>query len=352
MNQLGPERRNETASSGIHSSAVIIDGLFCNTHIPIPPTPEVDDLMFGHIINSGVTAFSNSVIADAYPQSFNSAIYALYHQHVLAQAHPGSTLIVERLSDIEEAKATGRTGMILSAQGLHSIGGDTRHLWTLYRLGLRIAQLTYNETNALGSGCKEPTDYGLTRVGQKVIEEMNLQGMVVDVSHAGDRTALDVAQYSRKPVVASHAAVRSLNPHPRNLTDDGIRAVADTGGVIGLCPHSIFIEKARGERPTLADFLEHIHYVAALVGIEHVGIGTDNFQYESFYTHVGRHSFERTYPGFFGGYGTEEKHVAGFSKWEDWPHLTEALVASGFSETQCTQILGGNFVRVFSEVWT
>ncbi len=288
----------------LHQEAVIIDGLFCKTYAPIPPTAEVDDMMLGHIVASGVTAFNNSVVADSYPQSLQGAINSLYHETLMAQAFPDAALIVRSTDDIRAAKASGRVGIILSTQGLHAIGEELRNLWVLHKLDVRIGQLTYNERNALGCGCKEPNDTGLTRIGQKAVEQMNLEGMVIDLSHAGVQTALDAAKHSKQPVVASHVGVRELNPHPRNLPDNLIRAIADGGGVIGLCPHSIFVEKQRGLRPTVDDFIDHIQYIVELVGIDHVGIGTDNFQYETHFTHVGRSSFERTYPGFFGGYGT------------------------------------------------
>lgn len=341
----------DNRAAQVHEEAIIIDGLFCKTYAPIPPTPEVNDMMLGHVIASGVTAFSDSVVADSYPQSLQSAINSLYHEHLMVQAFPDSALIVHSAADIREAKASRKVGVILSTQGLNAMGQDTRNLWVLYKLGVRIAQLTYNERNALGCGCKEPLDTGLTRTGQKAVEQLNLEGVVVDLSHAGDRTAIEAAKHSRQPVIASHAGVRELNPHPRNLSDDLIRAIADTGGVVGLCPHSIFVEKERGVRPSVDDFIDHIQYVVDLVGIDHVGIGTDNFQYETHFTHVGRSSFERTYPGFFGGYGTEEKHAEGFSRWSDWPNLTASLLRRGFSANETKKVLGENFMRVFDEVW-
>lgn len=340
-----------STANDLHRDAIIIDGLFCKTHTPIPPTDEVDDLMLGHILASGVTAFSNSVVADSYPQSLTAAVNSLYNEQLMVDAFPDKALIVRSAADIRTAKETNRVGVILSTQGLHAMGVDTRNLWVLHRLDVRIMQLTYNERNALGCGCREPNDTGLTRVGQKAVEELNRLGVVIDLSHAGDRTALDTAVHSSAPVIVSHASVRRLNPHPRNLTDELIRAVAERNGVVGLCPHSIFVEKERGQRPSIDDFIDHISYVAELVGIDHVGIGTDNFQYESHYTHVGRSSFERTYPGFFGGYGTTEKHASGFSKWSDWPNLTSALLARGFGPDETRKVLGENFLRVFEGIW-
>jgi membrane dipeptidase len=340
---------NSVATS--HEEAIIIDGLFCKLNSPIPPTSDIGDMMFDHILASGVTAFNDSAIADSYPQTISGAAMKLYEEHLIVESVPDKALIVRTVEDIYEAKRTGRVGVILSTQGLACMGGDTRNLWLLHRLDVRIMQLTYNERNSLGCGCREPNDTGLSRVGQKAIEEINRLGVVVDLSHGGERTCLEAARYSTAPVIVSHAGVRALNPHPRNLTDELVSAVAETGGVIGLCPHSVFVEKERGKRPSINDFIDQIEYVADKTGVDHAGIGTDNFHYETHFTRVGRMSFERTFPGFFGGYGNEEKHAEGFSQWSDWPNLTSCLQRRGFSQADTIKVLGGNFLRVFKQVW-
>lgn len=339
------------SAADVHKRAIIIDGLFNKTYAPIDPEPEVDDMMFDHILASGVTAFNDSAIADSFPYDFHGAVHRLYEEQGIIESVSDKALIVRTVDDIHEAKRSGRVGVILSAQGLHAMGDDTRNLWALYKLDLRIGQLTYNERNAIGCGCMEPNDTGLTRIGQKAVEELNRLGVVVDLSHGGERTSLDAAKHSRSPVTISHAGVRALNPHRRNVSDELIRAVAGTGGVIGLCPHSIMVEKARGQRPSIDDYIDHIEYVVGLTGIEHVGIGTDNFQYDNHFAHIGRKKFERTFPTFFGGYGPTEKHAAGFSRWRDWPNLTANLLRRGFSEADTAKILGGNFMRVFGQVW-
>lgn len=335
----------------VHKEAIVIDGLFCKLYAPITPDPPIDDMMFDHILASGVTAFNDSAIADSFPYDFHGAVHRLYEEQGIVESVPDKALIVRTVADIHEAKRSGRVGVILSAQGLHAMGDDTRNLWALYKLDLRIAQLTYNERNALGCGCMEPNDTGLTRIGQKAVEELNRLGVVVDLSHGGERTSLDAAKHSKAPVLVSHAGVRKLNAHRRNIGDDLIRAVADTGGVVGLCPHSIFVEKERGQYPNIDDFIDHIQYVVELTGIDHVGIGTDNFQYDNHYAAIGRKRFERTFPTFFGGYGPTQKHAEGFSRWRDWPNLTANLLRRGFSEADTKKVLGGNFLRVFSQVW-
>lgn len=340
---------NQTTS--VHEQSIVIDGLFCHMEEPIPPTEEIPGMMFEHIIASGVTAFSNSVIADSYPTSMPEALSILYASNLVFDAFPDQVVPIRCAKDINEAKETGRVGMILSTQGLACVGEDVRNVWVLHELGVRIMQLTYNEHNTLGSGCMEPNDHGLTRRGQQVIEHMDGLGATLDVSHVGERTSMEAIAYSKRIPIVSHAGLRRFNPNRRNVTDDLVRAIADKGGVVGLCPHSVFIEASRGQRPTIDDYLCQIQYVAELVGVDHIGVGTDNFQTSNFFSLRGRAAFARTLPTFFGGYSADEKHAAGFSQWSDWPHLTDALLGHGFSEADTKKIMGENFLRVFMQTW-
>lgn len=340
-----------TTPASVHEESIIVDGLFCHMDDPIPPTPEAPGLMLEHILASGVTAFNNTVLADPYPLSMEDALVILHDQALMADSMSDQMLQVRTVEDIYTAKSSGRVGVIVGMQGLAPVGADARNVWVLHSLGVRIMQLTYNEHNALGSGCMEPNDQGLTRAGQQVIDAMRRVGVVLDLSHVGLRTSMDALAYAQQPVIFSHVGVQALCDHPRNINDDQIKASAESGGLIGLCPHSIFVEKERGKRPTINDYIDHIEYIAELVGIDHVGIGTDNFSYDTFYTQLGRRSFEGVFPTFFGGYGPEEKHAEGFSKWSEWPSLTEALLARGFSVEDTQKILGQNFMRVFENVW-
>ncbi|MDD5263609.1 MAG: membrane dipeptidase [Candidatus Bipolaricaulis sp.] len=335
----------------IHGESLIIDGSFCRIHSPVPPTAETPDMLFEHIANSGVTAFNHTVIGDEFPTSFEGALMHVYEDSVMFDAFPERVMLVRGVADLEEAKRTGKVGVIFGTQGLEAVGKDMRRLWVLYSLGVRVMQLTYNEQNALGSGCRQPRDGGLTRSGQQAIEWMNRLGVVLDLSHVGRLTSVEAMMHTEQPPIVSHAGVQKLCDHPRNLTDEQITLLAKKDGVLGLCPHSVFVETSRRTRPTLSTFIDQIDYVASLVGVRHIGIGTDNFTYDTYFGRLGNYKFERTYPGFFGGYGIDEKHVRGFSRWSDWINLTEALLERGYSEEDARGILGGNFLRVFTKVW-
>lgn len=337
----------------VHRESIIVDGLFFQLGTPVPPSADGAgaDLMLDHVAASGVTAFNHSVVFDASPMDADEALMCIHRDSIIFEAFPDRVAPIRSVADLRAAKASGKVGIIFGTQGLACIGTNMRYVWILHALGIRIMQLTYNERNALGSGCMEPTDDGLTRFGQQAIDEMNRLGVVLDLSHGGHTTSLQAIEHSTMPPAFTHVGVRALRAHPRNVTDEQIRAVAAKGGIIGLCPHSIMVEKERGTRPTVEDFIDHIDYVVQLVGIDHAGIGTDNFQYDTFYSRWRRVQFEHTFPTFFGGYGMYEKHAAGFSAWPDWSNLTSRLLARGYSEEDTRKILGGNFVRVFDQVW-
>ncbi len=180
---------------------------------------------------------------------------------------------------------------------------------------------------------------------------MNRVGMTIDLSHTGERTSLDAAGVSAAPVVFSHSNARALTDHPRNLTDEQIRAAASSGGAIGVCPHSQFCMREGGARPTLHEFLDHVDYVAGLAGVDAVAVGTDLFGGRTLGETVFRFQFGRQVPGAWGGFDLSSKYVAGFDNVYGWRNVTRGLVARGFSDEEVLAILGGNWARVFARTW-
>ena len=219
-----------------------------------------------------------------------------------------------------------------------------------FGLGQRESQLTYNFKNGLGSGAFEPSDAGLTEFGRRIVERMNAVGMVVDVGHGGDRTILDACAASTKPVIISHGNCRALHPgYPRCVTDDAIRALARTGGVIGINFIS-FMVKAK-EPTTVDDVIDHIDHVRDLVGIEHVGIGSD-FGLESNDHVTDRDEFRRFMAAADPRYRVHAREAV-----QDLDHplrfftLTDALIRRRYTNEQIKLVIGGNFQRVLSSVW-
>jgi membrane dipeptidase len=253
-------------------------------------------------------------------------------------------------ADIHRARRECKLGIIFGCQGIAGkIGNDPGLLTILQRLGQRIVQLTYNERSAVGCGCLEIGDAGLTQFGRVCIRELNHLGVVVDLAHGGMRTALDAIGFSAAPPIISHANVRALCDSPRNLTDDVIRATAAAGGVIGVTAYAPFCEVRPGVRPDIDAYIDHIAYIADLVGIGHVGIGSDFFDGESLIRFEGH--FRRRNPEVVRDYTIDTVYAEGLGTVDDFPRLIAALHRRGFSPPEVAQVSGGNFLRVFDAVW-
>jgi len=225
--------------------------------------------------------------------------------------------------DIIRITGSGKLAAIISIEGGEPISGDLAVLRNLYRLGVRAIGLTWNERNDIADGAGEwRSAGGLTRFGVEVVQEMNRLGMLVDVSHLAEPSFWDVIKYSAQPIIASHSNARALCDHVRNLADDQIRALAAGGGVMGVVFAPAFVHP---EKATLERILDHIDHVVELVGIDHVGLGSD-----------------------FDGIGATPEGLDDVSR---LPAITVGLVERGYSEADIKKILGGNYLRVFKEVF-
>ncbi|WP_119302295.1 dipeptidase [Dongia deserti] len=250
--------------------------------------------------------------------------------------------IARSVSDIRAAKRAGETAMVLHFQGADPIEDELDFINVFHAAGLRVMQLTYNARNRLGDGCFEPTDAGLSKFGKQVIRRMEALRVAVDLAHAGNRTALETTEVATRPVVVTHANARALMDTPRNVPDDLIKAVAASGGVIGICAVPFFL--TRVGQPTLEMLIDHAAYVADLVGIAHVGLGFD-FAEEDADDYI--------------YYGYDERYVPmppwqfpiGISSHAEAGNVASALRARGFSASDVTNVLGENFLRVFAEIW-
>lgn len=261
--------------------------------------------------------------------------------------------------DIEEAKRAGRHCLYFTGNGVPltqqwvSVPDELRYLRVFFQLGIRMMHLTYQRRNMIGDGCGEPSDAGLSDFGRAVIAEMNRVGVIPDCAHSGWQTSLESAQQSSLPVVASHTTCAALDsrPHVRSKPDEVIRAIADTGGYIGICCIPRFL-RGSGDIQML---LNHIDHVTQKFGVEHVGIGTDiayasqNSAAENRKvprTARKREEFRMLWPADdFRTTGTMTDSLA----WTNWPLFAVGLVQRGYRDDEIRQILGGNAMRVARE---
>ena len=170
-------------------------------------------------------------------------------------------LIVEYTEDIEKAHEEGKFAVIMNFQGAEPLGEEFHLLSIFCRLGLRIIQPILNQRNAWGDGCLEPENRGLTHIGRQFVRDCNRVGIVVDLSHAGERMCLETIDFSAKPCIISHANPMKLHKNPRNITDEEMKLCAERGGVVGLCPFSAFVgDTTDGKNTTRAELIKHIVY--------------------------------------------------------------------------------------------
>lgn len=252
-------------------------------------------------------------------------------------------------ADIRRAKQENLKAGIVSSQNTDAIGRNLEVLDGLYDFGLRILQLTYNTQNLIGSGCAEAADGGVSNFGVRFIRRMNDLGIVVDTGHSGKQTTLDACRHSRGPVIASHTAAEALYPHMRCKSDDEIRAVADSGGVVGVFAMPWFIHEDPNAT-TLDHVLDHIDYIANLVGVQHVGIGTDWPMSDVTWSLVYFKNNIAPKLGFAPGTGPSTESVIGFETYGSFPNFTRGLVTRGYTDEEVAQIMGGNWLRVFEKV--
>ena len=266
---------------------------------------------------------------------------------------------VEKSGDIEEAHRTGEVGLIMGWQNLRPIADKLDRLVMLRDLGLRVAQLTYNRRNFLGDGCLESEDGGLSGLGRDAVRFMNELGIAVDLSHVGQRTSIEAAEASTKPVFATHANARAVTPSLRNKTDDAIRAIAATGGVIGVSIYGPMCWDQNPERPpSLEDFERHLDHIVELVGVEHVGLGTDmpavaNLDSVRQITELTLAKFPAAIADYAKAFGNDirARYLSDCASHKDLSRITERLQQRQWAEADILAFLGGNFLRAFGNAW-
>ena len=252
--------------------------------------------------------------------------------------------------DILSAKEEGKVGVVLGWQNASPIENDLNRLAMFYALGVRVIQLTYNERNLLGNGCYERSDDGLSNFGVDAVREINRLGILIDLSHVGDRTTLEAADLSEHPVACTHANARSFFGHVRNKTDDALKLIAGKGGVIGANAFPPFMPN--GFRSTLEDFIDAIDDLVERVGIDHVGIGTDFTQdqpksfFDWLFSQQGTKPRERPLP-----YPDPLVHPEGMETPDKFANIAVRLGQRGYTHDDITKVMGGNWLRVFSQVW-
>jgi membrane dipeptidase len=266
-------------------------------------------------------------------------------------AHQGQMTTVRTVADIDECYRSGRVGLVFGLEAATPIENEIDRLDVLYGLGLRQIGIAYSDSNALGSGLRETTDGGLTALGQRAVRRMNRLGLAIDLSHSSDRTALDTCALTERPVFLTHAGARAVWDTARMKPDDVLRAVAETGGVIGMsaAPHTTL--SGAHPRHTIESVMDHFLYCADLVGIDHVAFGPDTFYGD----HVALHRVFAHLLGLGAMRGPDFEPVAYVdgleNPTENFANICGWLVRRGFDDAAMAAVLGGNIYRALQSIW-
>jgi len=273
----------------------------------------------------------------------------------LFELHPAYFTQVRVAEDLARAKREGRLGVILSFESVEMLEGRLDRLELFRNLGVRVMQLSYNRHSAFASGVMEPGAGGLTSLGREAVRRMNALGIAIDLSHANETTTSEVLALSSKPPLMTHGGCAAVHPHPRNKTDEQLRALAARGGVIGI--YDLMYLTASPRQPTLEDYMQHMVHALDVAGEDHVGVGSD-VSIEPFdaspenLLELAQYVERRQKAGLAAPEEDRPPYVEGLNIPRRMEVIADQLLRRGYSTTIVEKVLGANFTRVFSEIWS
>lgn len=345
----------EDSAAAAFRRAIVVDALVhpgeTDPYAPLS-AQTLDDLRA-----SGLTAVNVTVGGIGnYVRDFETTVRNVAYWNAQIAAHPDHLLLVRSAADIVAAKRSGRFGLIYGFQDGTPLGEEVARVDLFDDLGIRVLQLTYNRRNLIGDGCLEAANGGLSKFGYEVVERLNARHMLVDLSHGGERMTREAIAASRAPVAITHTGCAALAALPRNKTDVELKMLAERGGVVGIYLVPYFL--AAEGRPTADDLIRHIEHAVNVCGEEHVGIGTDGLVSQIKLDEAYRMRYEKVMadrrarglaaPG-------ERAEVYGFlpdlNSVDRYARIADLMAARGYSEARIEKIIGGNFTRLFTEVW-
>jgi membrane dipeptidase len=255
---------------------------------------------------------------------------------------------------MERAKRENKMGIIASFEAASMLEDKLERIEMFRNLGVRVMQLSYNLRSPFGAGVLEPETAGLTPLGRKAVEKMNALGVAIDLSHANARTTAEAMAASAKPVIISHAGCAAIHPHPRNKTDEQIRALADKGGVIGI--YDLPFLTASPKQPTVTDYMEHVDHALKIAGEDHVGVGSDASIGPVDTSPKAMEEFrkeqeKRVKSGAAAPEEDRYPYVIGLNTPRRLEVIADRLLERGYPPRVAEKVIGANFVRVLSSIW-
>jgi len=320
---------------------VLIDGLQCG---------HFDRAVFEQLQQAGVGGVT---VTCGFWEDATESLDSLARWRDLVAENADLVGTARTAAEMRDIAASGRVAILLGFQNTELFQGRIRYVELFAELGVRVVQLTYNNQNSLGGSCYEQEDSGLARFGREVVHEMNRTGMLVDLSHVGNRTSLDAIRWSKKPVAITHANPDRLFPHKRNKTDEVIRALRDNGGIIGCATY----RNITGDEycASIEAWCGMVMKTVEIAGIDHVGIGTDrshNFVKADYdWMRMGRWTRGVDLGASPASRPGKAPPPDWFQTVRDIGRIEEGLSRVGFSADEAAKIAHGNFLRVYEAVF-
>jgi len=311
--------------------------------------PEYDAALLREMLASGLDSVTVTLCDPKFlgAEALDVAVNGLLEYDRAVEAQPDLLLKATSIADLDRATRSGRIAVFYLFQNSEQFGDDLDRVAMFYRLGLRSCQVTYNTRNRAGVGClEEGDDGGLTDFGRELVDTMNAMGMLVDLSHANMPTMLDTIEHSRVPVTVSHTGCAAVHTHARNTTDENLRALADHGGVVGMCQLRPFLTTKKEEN--LHAYFDHMEHAIRVAGTDHVCIGSDR-----------DHRVIELTPEYLAELRSEQGNINNnempwFIHELNGPRRMEViwdgLVDRGYSEDVVEKVMGGNLRRLYAEV--
>ena len=352
-----PALARKAAAPGWYDRAIVIDAL---GGLGDPYSPEeqlrLGDRAWSEMVATGVTLLRDTVfpvgnVADPWGDYLKD----IAGKQNILNANPDRLLLVRSAADILKAKHEKKFAWLFGTQDSSMVGPELDRLAQLKKDGVMTVQLTYNNRNLSGDGSLEPANAGLSKLGKATIERIEAEKLLLDLSHGGAKTMAEAAAFAKRPLVISHTAARALTDHPRNTSDETIKAVAGKGGVVGVY---IMPFLTLDSHPKGSDLIAHIEHVARVAGEDHVGIGSDNgvlpqSQDEEATRKMREWAQARIKAGIAApGEGVDVwPMVADYNSIDRYRRLAADLGRRGWSQARLEKLMGGNFLRVYREAW-
>ena len=352
-----PALAKRNAAQSWYDRAIIIDGL---GGVGDPYAPEtqtrIGDRAWAETRTSGVTAVNQTIL----PVGNVADPWADFHKGIadadgFINANPDHLIKVMKVGDLKIAKDSGRVGVIYGTQDTSMVGEFLDRLAEMKKSGIRIVQLTYNLRNLSGDGSLEPRNAGISKLGRDTIARIEQEKLLLDLSHGGAKTIAEAIAAAKRPLTISHTGSRALYDHPRNVSDESMKAVADKGGVVGVYFMPFLVPSSH---PTTEDLLRHLDHVANLVGEDHISVGTDGGIVpqpldEEAKKQLRKWQQDRIDRGIAApGEGLDiYPWIEQLNRADRFQVVAAGLAKRGWSDSRLEKLFGANLVRLYGEVW-